>query len=162
MSNTTMSGNELRCLNCGDSYAMAMPAPVSVVTAAMLAFAGDHKTCKPSAAGAAKLSATTPYEWIRNWDTGTSSMTIWHVMMGLPNTGRDDVPHDPADFGRCHRLLEAFPAWRARLDEMRAKPRWTPFVDAWPELEQLYVDELKNKDGRAPKLYALMQKLEGR
>ena len=69
------------------------------------------------------------------------------------------APHDPDDFGRCHRLLQAFPEWRSRLDEMRAHPGWGPLVDAWSELEALYAEEIQS--GKAPKLYARMCALRG-
>lgn len=155
---TTMSGDELRCFNCGESYTMNMPAPLSIVTAAMKAFADSHEKCKPSAKGAARMDAASPHEWLQGWDTGQSSKTIWHVMMGV-GQGPAEIPYDPAYFGRCHRLFERSPEWRARLDEMRAVKRWPPFVDAWGALEALYVEELPS--GNAPKLYAAMLACRG-
>jgi hypothetical protein len=101
--------------------------------------------------------------WLTNGDTGTSSLTIWHVLMRRRWTdphSRPDVPLDPGDFGRCYRLLEVMPAWRARLGEIAAElPKWAPFVAAWDEMTALYEEELPN--GRCPKLYALMQRLRG-
>ncbi|HMI93818.1 MAG TPA: hypothetical protein VK509_20735 [Polyangiales bacterium] len=99
--------------------------------------------------------------WLAGGDTGRSSKTIWKVMtggaVGSPDW-RPGIPLDPADFGRCHRLLEQFPAWRARLPEVAAKhPEWTRLVEAWDELSALYVEEYPT--GRAPKLYARMQEL---
>ncbi len=148
-----MSGSELRCFNCGESYEMAMPAPMSIVTAAMRAFDKDHARCKPSVKGAARMTAASPHEWMRSWDTGQSSKTIWHVMM-KSGEGPASIPYDPADFGRCYRLFEKFPEWRARLDEMRAVRGWAPFVDAWPRFEALYVEEFDS--GQAPRLYDAM------
>jgi hypothetical protein len=102
--------------------------------------------------------------WLAGGDTGTSSITIWSVMTGRPRPKVGwwpDIPHDPADFGRCHRLLENFPAWRARLPEVSAKhPEWAGLVEAWDELTSLYLEELPS--GRGPKLYARMTELEGR
>jgi hypothetical protein len=111
-------------------------------------------------------SATEPTaidEWIASGDTGISSETIWHVLSGRPfprHQFRPSTPMDPADFGRCHRLLEKIPAWRARLPEVAVKyPGWSALVGAWDELTALYLEELPT--GRGPKLYDRMQALEG-
>lgn len=100
-----------------------------------------------------------PIAWLANGDTGISSKVIWGVMMGRPSGNRwDSEPADPADFGRCYRLLKIMPAWRGRLSEVAARyPEWTGLVDAWDELTALYEEELPLK--RAPKLYARMQEL---
>jgi hypothetical protein len=45
------------------------------------------------------------------------------------------------------------------LDEMRKVRGWSALVDAWPQLEALFVEE--EKLGRAPKLFAAMQAIEG-
>jgi hypothetical protein len=98
------------------------------------------------------------FSWIAGDDTGTSSKTIWAVMMGVadPECNRYDVPYDPADFGRCVRLLNRVPEWRGRLGEVAAIfPRWQPLVDAWEELETLYEEEFPT--GKAPRLYERIQ-----
>lgn len=98
--------------------------------------------------------------WLAGGDTGTSSITIWSVMTGcsMPRGRRPSVPHDPDDFGRCHPLLELFPAWRERLPEVGARhPDWAGLVGAWDELTALYLEELPS--GRAPRLWARMQAL---
>jgi hypothetical protein len=95
--------------------------------------------------------------WLTNCDTGISSKTIWSVMM-CRSVGRTDVPLDPADFGRCYRLLQIMPSWRARLPEVAAKyPEWAPLVGRWDDIERLYLEELSS--GMARKCYALMREL---
>jgi hypothetical protein len=112
----------------------------------------------------------TPEEWIVSEDVGTSSRTIWCVLMGLfqrkivgPEKlrcqGRYDVPHDPSDFGRCHRLFKHIPAWRGRLNEVALVfPKWEPFVGAWSVMETLYERDLKS--GKSDELWNMMRKLE--
>ena len=114
----------------------------------------------------------TPTEWLLSGDTGTSSKTICAVMTG--SHSRDDsVPHDPDDFGRCYRLLLAFPVWRLNLHKMgEAHKAWGPMVAAWGDLEALYAkccDEqgryvYKKDEASAKALYERMKKLvdEGR
>ena len=92
-------------------------------------------------------------QWIVGRDTGISSKTIWSVMMGAvpenPHPFHFDVPHDPDDFGRCYRLLQAVPEWRGRLPEVAARfPEWGPLVDAWGELEEMYVEVGRARDRR--------------
>lgn len=107
----------------------------------------------------------TPLEWMMSGDTGISSQTIMCVMTGTKNRGHfgADIPYDPSDFGRCYRLLKHFPQWRSRMQQVADKyPAWQPLVDNWDELTALYEKEIKNKSGRAPKLYEMMRKLRGR
>lgn len=96
-----------------------------------------------------------PYDWIISGDTGISSEAIWCVMMGATPSRRahHNIPRDPSDFGRCHRLLERIPEWRERMGEVpRVFPMWGPLVAAWDELTELYVAYLtaERKHGRGP------------
>lgn len=130
------------CPKCGSKNVLSGPIP------------------KPTNVGAAE-------EWVGNGDTGTSSLTIWAVLMDRRSPhGRFDVPHDPDDFGRCYRLLQVMPEWRARLPEVAQRvPAWGPFVREWDTLTALYEDELQNgplnKRGyrMLTRTYDLMQKL---
>lgn len=111
------------------------------------------------------LAPNTPLEWMLAGDTGISSETILHVMEGTPPPMRVDVPHDPSDFGRCHRLLEAFPTYRARLQEVAEKyPAWVGLVREWDALTEMYCAARNTGAKSAPDLYERMRELidEGR
>jgi len=149
----------VHCADCQHEWAIGFM-PMSIETINKLAksrcpFCGSERVmtgpvAKPTAAGDA-------YAWLSNGDTGTSSLTIWHALMGR-TPDRTDVPHDPADFGRCYRLLQVMPSWKDRLSEVAALyPKWSPLVSAWNELTALYEEE--RPSGRAPKLYARMHEL---
>lgn len=98
-------------------------------------------------------------DWIVGNDTGTSSQTIWAVLMGATPRHRS-TPSDPSDFGRCYRLLKLMPAWRARLSEVATRyPEWSALVAHWDELTTLYEQELNTPNGMAPKTYARMKEL---
>lgn len=56
-------------------------------------------------------------------------------------------------------VRHAFTGWRNRIGEMRSVPGWAKLVDAWDELEALYLEEVPKGTGRAPKLYARMREL---
>jgi hypothetical protein len=101
--------------------------------------------------------------WLQSGDTGTSSLTIYSVLANKPYVlgirFGADVPHDPDDFGRCHRLLKRYPEWRDRLGEVAAKyPKWGPMVREWGRMTELYIRD--EPTGRSKELYELMRTLE--
>ena len=88
--------------------------------------------------------------WWSGLDVGASAVAIFAVLcddywkyLTVPDPSwrpLGSVPHDPADFGRCRRLLALFPEWRARLGEVAtAHPdtKWPALVARWTELEAL-------------------------
>ena len=107
-----------------------------------------------------------PEQWIVNGEVGTSSKTIWAVMMDgvLPN--RKDswdysVPHDPDDFNRCWKLLVLFPEWRNRLPEVASQfPAWIGFVREWDKLTAMYESLLAEDKHYSHEMYDLMKQLE--
>lgn len=100
-------------------------------------------------------------DWLREGERGVSSETMVEVFEGMfPGTlcKRPSHPHDPADFHRCVKLLEAVPEYRARLHEMRLVSLvWNLLVEHWDALETLFREE--EPTGRAPKLYDEMKRL---
>lgn len=100
--------------------------------------------------------------WRFGTDTGESSLTLFHALsmhpQSLPPSFEPSIPNDPDDFGRCYRLLQRFPDWRERLQEVSARyPLWAPMVDAWDELSMLW--EAEYPTGHCPKLYGRMKQL---
>ncbi|HZH10606.1 MAG TPA: hypothetical protein VEZ24_09560 [Microvirga sp.] len=104
------------------------------------------------------------HKWIIGHDTGASSEAIWAHMMnaGEPRSGWF-YPLDPADLGRCLRLLELIPEWKPRLPEMAAHSKeWAALVSQWGHLAQSMADEVGidwSKGDRAPKTYRLMKEV---
>lgn len=104
-----------------------------------------------------------PEEWIISRDTGISSKTIWAVMMGLEYHD-PCTPSDPEDFGRCFRLLQNFPQWKKRLNEVSAKhPKWKSLIENWNKLEKLFIKEGSEDSSNRnhPELYHLMKNIMG-
>jgi len=87
----------------------------------------------------------TPNQWIVGRDTGTSSKTIWAVMMHAVIDELNhtyiymyDVPQDPDDFRRCVKLITLFPEWRSRLPEVsKMFPAWVGIIREWDKLEAM-------------------------
>lgn len=104
--------------------------------------------------------------WLASGDTGTSSLTMLAVISGnevvaamIRGRGAfDNHPHDPADLGRCIRLLDLDVTLRNNIAVMRnISPEWAAMVDHWDELESLYREE--ETSGKAPNCYARMREL---
>ena len=143
------------CKRCGKGLNFQLPQRCEIVEAALNAFTKIHSECQPG--NGWSESVKSPYEWLMGRDTGISSRTIYAAITGCP-TEDYDIPHDPDDFGRCYRLLELFPNWKAELHKVAERfPKWKPFIAAWDELTALYEEEAPS--GRAPKLFDRMQEL---
>ena len=110
-------------------------------------------------------------EWFASGDTGTSSKCIafWLSVRTVSGTWGADTPSDPSDLGRCLRLLDKFPEFRARLSEMvEVGGHWPTFVERWDNIEQTFIREcggklLKRNEGRGikcPQTYHLMKLAE--
>lgn len=158
--------NSFRCLYCGVEEGINGHVSIDAFSSRANAFDAKHANCEPSEAGRARLEYSDTEGWLASWDTGVSSLTIHHVLSGRswqagPRRPPTYVKHplDPADFGRCYRLLKvAPPEWRGRLGEVAARYKsWKPLVDHWDELEALYEEE--QASGQCPKLYERMNAL---
>lgn len=99
--------------------------------------------------------------WMTGSDTGMSSKAIAAHM----TTGECDgsFPCDPADLGRCLRLLDLFPEWERRMPEMgKYNSTWKRIAGAWPELRNLMTEEVGvdwSKGKRAERTYSAMKDL---
>jgi hypothetical protein len=155
-----MGNNSVRCLRCGRDQEFPKRTEISIMLAIMKTFGENHEDCEQSEQGDGRFKYTNAREWFESWDKGISALTIFNAFKGHGQSSMGpNVPHDPADFGRCYRLLKVAPEWRVNLQQVADKHLfWQPFVDHWDTMEKLYEEELPS--GRAPKLYALMQKLD--
>lgn len=112
------------------------------------------------------MSEATPIQRAMTWlisshDTGISSEAICARMVGGAISGKHSHPRDPADFGRCARLLLIIPEWRARVPEMAAcGPYWATLVARWSDIEACMEGECGlhwEKQQSAPVTFDLMQ-----
>ena len=90
--------------------------------------------------------------WLASDETGLSSKYLAHVL--APNKAPYaplNIPHDPADFGRCVRLLDAAPELRAELPRLlepqHGKP-WNAIAAEWSILEAWYREDVPTKESR--------------
>ena len=103
-------------------------------------------------------------DWLIRGDIGLSSKTMaaW-LAFGTIFEGGHHYSHDPDDFDRCLRLLEAVPELRPLLPKMAAlSPIWEALIKHWDEIERSHLDEVGlhwTKARSAPRTYALMRKI---
>ena len=102
--------------------------------------------------------------WLAGDDHGLSSRTMAGHLLG-GKISKNDVhhPYDPSDLGRCLRLLDKVPEWRARVPEMATlSPAWAALVAHWDQLEALMDAEVGidwSKGDKAPQTYTLMKQI---
>ena len=110
----------------------------------------------------AELEAAAHYDaWLLSGDTGMSSKAIFDFMRTGAKGGW--TPSDPSDLGRCLRLLERFPEWRARMPEMAdCSPKWAAIIPHWDLLEATLLSEVGGlrSRGNAPKTFGMMLAIE--
>lgn len=106
--------------------------------------------------------------WLAGGDTGLSSESIMYAAFGVMPKHGYRPPSDPADLGRCLRLLRQFPEWPAeRWQKPLAKSSfvWRAMINHWEDLKSSMENEVGldwEKGDKAPKTYDLMKRIEGR
>lgn len=147
---TGFRNGKLFCFNCGGSYEIPYPQPVSMAGALMKQFGEDHKDCQKtwhepeSGEQEEKGETENANWWAENGEHGVSSKTMFnHLSKTLHvrrlKNDREDHPYDPDDFKRCYKLLQAVPQWKARIGELKTlSPVWSKLVDNWDKLTEMY------------------------
>ena len=97
--------------------------------------------------------------WLVHGSRGASSDSLCNCFFGVPSQkGPYNYPHDPSDFLRCVEFLEATQS-TSQLEEAKTMgPVWSALVEAWPELTNLLVEEMKTGSS-APHLFTRMQEV---
>lgn len=100
--------------------------------------------------------------WLLSDDTGISSETLLACALGIkPTRGFiSSYPSDPADLGRCIRMMETLDWVRKPAFEVLknlGSNSWRNLVANWDELEKLYFEELAS--GTAPRTFERMREL---
>lgn len=130
------------CTHCGDDWEF-LPCGARNAAIALKGFAEAHRKCPPPATPHPKAAPAKLEEWEQSWDVGASAATIYRALAGRWPAGYGGsgpgTPGDASDFGRCKRLLDIVPEWRAELAKVAEFcPAWKPLVSAWSKLEALY------------------------
>jgi len=151
-------------MNCGGEHSIPFPIPIDEMTKKIDAFNQLHDDCKKTWTEPQANQTETVHQralwWIANGEVGQSSKTMWNCFMNSTKPYPVNHPHDPDDFSRCYKLLQAIPEWRKDLDRMKPlSKQWSNLVDNWDKLTDMY--ELnKKQDWKKSKtigMYEFMQ-----
>lgn len=89
--------------------------------------------------------------WLASDDTGLSSLFMASKLTGMFEA-EYAYPRDPADFGRCLRLVEAVPELESKIRDMSQHGKeWAVVAANWHEWAEVY------RAGERRRLYRLMQ-----
>lgn len=103
-------------------------------------------------------------QWLAGDDTGISSESLAFEFLKIEKKDKWGCrpPFDPADLGRCLRLIKLVPEIRKCVDSLAIKnDGWKKIAPHWDELSKSMEDEVGidwSKGKRAPITYDLMQK----
>lgn len=100
-------------------------------------------------------------EWLSGSDTGVSSKALAFAFLGETYFRARFAPADPADLGRCLRLIRLVPQVREMVDELAGygHKEWERLAPHWDELTALFESEKGHPLGKAPKTYQRMQEI---
>ena len=170
--NTGFRNEALFCFNCGGSYKIQYPQPVSMASELMKQFAKDHENCEPTWKEPLNETPEQTEEFCANWwaengEHGMSSKTMFnHLTKNLQvRRLKNDypcTPSDPDDFKRCYKLLQAVPQWKARLNELKTiSTVWEKLVDNWDKLTEMYEQNVREdwKNYKKVGMYEFMKSL---
>lgn len=166
--NTTVRNSNLFCLNCGNEQVIQYPIHPEMFAAMTEAFNKIHakcpKTWEEGKADQRMTEAQKAQWWMSNGERGISSETIWGRMMGFRIVKYGEShPHDPDDFSRCYKLLQAVPEWREKLQSVMkpVSPQWSILVDNWDKLTEMYEQNVREqwKNYKKVGMYDFMQTL---
>ena len=153
--NTGFRNDALFCFNCGRSYTIQYPQPITMAAALMTQFAKDHENCQPGGWKEPEPDMTQTESqrqdwWLKEGERGISSETMFQEISGRKIRFRQRPyqghPSDPDDFKRCYLLLKALPEWKTQLDKMRTVSEvWNKLVDNWDKLTEMFEARLKTK-----------------
>lgn len=97
---------------------------------------------------------TAVIQWIFGDDTGNSSMSLVASFLGVRQE-LVDAPFDPADLGRCLRLIRLVPGIRKHVDVLAERDEnWSRLAPHWDKLAAMMEDEVGLDWEKAKKAHA--------
>lgn len=96
--------------------------------------------------------------WFKDGDVGASSKTMANYFSDMIDF-EIYYPHDPGDFGRCYKLLIAFPEWKIRILEISAlSKQWKNLAENWDRLTEMYEQNIREnwKNSKQIGMYEFM------
>ena len=154
---TFLKNNNLFCDKCGGEFIIKYPIGIKEMVEKIKAFEKLHNDCEQTyeepKIDMSRELLDRAYQWVAIGETGLSSKTMWNRLMSVERGYPIHHPHDPDDFSRCYKLLEAIPEWKSQISKLKTlSPVWDRLVDNWNELTDMF----EKKDSS---MYKFMRKL---
>ena len=133
---TFIRNNNLFCDKCGGEFTIKYPIEIKEMVEKTKAFETLHSDCKQTyeepKVDLSRELLDRAYQWVAIGETGLSSKTMWNCFMAVERGYPINIPHDPDDFSRCYKLLEAVPEWKSQMSKLtRLSPVWKRLVLNW-------------------------------
>ena len=163
MNHITLRNQNPFCENCGGTFVLKYPLPVSLYTEKLKTFSKLHNDCEKSYVEPEVNQEESAREkaiwWISNGRVGLSSKTMWNFFLRNKEYPINH-PHDPDDFSRCYKLLETVPEWKRRVPELAAlSPVWKNLSENWDQLTAMY-EQNKKEEWRNSKTIGMYEFME--
>lgn len=162
---TTIRNEKLFCLNCGGTHQLDFPILMNEIANKLDAFNVLHKDCKKTwtepVVDQSKSIQEKAMFWLGNGNVGLSSKTMFNCLIGHKDF-EVNYPHDPDDFSRCYKLLEAIPEWKSELYKLKSLSKiWSDLVDNWDKLTEMYKENCKTnwKETKRIGMYQFMNQI---
>lgn len=164
---TKASLQSVRCRKCGNRtfYTAIMPAPIEEAIAVMMKVKcahcgagkrhltmGENRTMEEDRVtrqswAPERLRAA---NWLLQGEVGLSSKSIHAFMTDVGDYGAHVAPADLDDVRRCVLLMHHVPEWLERIPSMTVLPQWASIAPVFHIIQETYLGESPNLDGRAP------------
>jgi hypothetical protein len=162
-SHCIIRNSNLFCENCGRAQVIPYPIDIDMYQAMSKQFIKSHKSCKktytPPVINMNLSKRERATWWYEYGERGSSSESIYRVMMELGSGLGAAHPLDPSDFHRCYKLLQCVPEWRGRMTEMKAvSKQWSTLIDNWDKLTELLQEQLDGKENNMSEVMDIILK----
>lgn len=156
--------NAMLCTHCGREQALPVPMSIGMFSAMTKAFTKEHRGCTKTWAPPEPPAQSAHYQqrlrwWLANGKRGISSNTMLQVITGVSALrGAPSHPWDPADFNRCHLLLQVLPELREGFPKLAAtSTAWKNLLAHWDELTVMLEENVNT--GKDNGMYERMREL---
>lgn len=160
---TGFRNGSLFCFNCGSEEKMVFPLPLAKSVSIMKSFSKTHKNCPltwkepvpyPELVLTPEAIDKNAKWWMENGERGISSEAMYYFFLKKIPVG-NSWPHDPGDFNRCYKLIEAVPQWKHSFYLLeREGETWKNIVNNWDLLSKMLIEWREEKQN---KMYEFMK-----
>lgn len=160
---TIFRNGNLFCTHCGVESVMTLPMPIDKWGNWIKAFNKKHAKCEKTWVEPVADMSLSEIEridwWLKNGDRGNSSETMLCICYNRTLVEMTfDTPHDPSDFYRCYKLVEAVPEIKDKFYLLaNTSNKWKVIIDKWDSLCVLLNDLIATKKDNG--LYDFLQSI---